>query len=57
MKRLFLIAALMCCLISASAQPIKKESKPRSWKESLQLVEKMNSRENVYTMKLDSVTM
>lgn len=57
MKNTILIAALMCCLISASAQPIKKESKPRSWKESLQLVEKMNSRENVYTMKLDSVTM
>ena len=56
MKRLFFIAALMCCLISASAQPIKKESKPRSWKESLQLVEKMNSRENVFTTELDSVT-
>ena len=57
MKRLFLIAALMCYLVSASAQPIRKESKPRSWEESLLLVEKMNGRENVFTMKLDSVTM
>ena len=57
MKNTILIAALMCCLISASAQPFRKESKPRSWKESLELVEKMNGHENLFTMKLDSVTM
>ncbi len=57
MKNIILIAALMCCFISASAQPIRKESKQRSWKESLELVEKMNGRENLFTMKLDSVTM
>ena len=57
MKNTILIAALMCCLISASAQPIRNESKQRSWKESLELVEKMNGRENLFTMKLDSVTM
>ena len=51
-----IFAALMCCLISASAQPIRKESKQRSWEESLQIVEKMNSRENVFTTELDSVT-
>jgi len=55
-NKIMFFAALMCCLISASAQPIRKESKPRSWKESLKLVEKMNSRENVYTTELDSVT-
>ena len=57
MKNIILIAALLCCFISASAQPIRKESKQRSWKESLELVEKMNGRENLFTMKLDSVTM
>ena len=47
----------MCCLISASAQPIRKESKPRSLEESLQRVEKLNRHENTFTTKLDSVTM
>ena len=57
MKKTLLFAALMCCIMSASAQPIRKESKQRSWEESLELVEKMNRHENIYTMKLDSVTM
>ena len=57
MKNAILIAALLCCIVSASAQPFRKESKQRPWEESLELVEKMNRHENVYTMKLDSVTM
>ena len=56
MKNTILIASLMCCLISASAQPIKKESKQRSWEESLELVEKTNRHDRAYTMELDSVT-
>lgn len=56
-KRIMLFAALMCCFISASAQPFRKESKPRSLEESLQIVEKMNRQENIFTTKLDSVTM
>ena len=57
MKKTLLFAALMCCIVSVSAQPFRKESKQRSWEESLELVEKLNRHENVYTMKLDSVTM
>ena len=57
MKNTILIAALMCCFISASAQPFRKESKPRSLEESLQRVEKLNRHENTFTTKLDSVTM
>ena len=60
MKRLVLftmaLAAMMCCIISASAQPIRTGSKQRSWEKSLELVKKTNSHENLFTMKLDSVT-
>ena len=56
MKKLIFFAALMCCIVSVSAQPIRKESKQRSWEESLQMVEKMNSRDNMFNTKLDSVT-
>ena len=56
MKKSILFAALLCCIVSASAQPFRKESKQRPWEESLKLVEKMNGRENLFTMKLDSVT-
>jgi len=56
MKKSILFATLLCCIMSALAQPFRKESKQRSWEESLELVEKMNGRENLFTMKLDSVT-
>lgn len=57
MKKLFFVAALMSCIISASAQQFKKEPKTqKSLEETLQMVEKMNRHEDVYTTKLDSVT-
>ena len=57
MKRTMLFAALMCCIMSALAQyPDKKPQAQQSWEESLQMVEKMNSRKNVFSTELDSVT-
>ena len=47
----------MCCIMSASAQHFKKEPQAqKSLEETIQMVEKQNRHENVYTMKLDSVT-
>ena len=52
-----IFAALMCCIMTASAQhPDKKPQAQRSWEESLQMVEKMNRHENVFNTELDSVT-
>jgi len=57
MKRVMFFAALMCCILSASAQhPDKKPQAQRTWEESLQMVEKMNRHENVFSTELDSVT-
>ena len=57
MKRVMFFAALMCCIMTASAQhPDKKPQTQRSWEESLRIVEKMNRHENVFNMELDSVT-
>lgn len=57
MKRTMIFAALMCCIMTASAQhPDKNPKNQRSWEESLQMVEKMNRHENVFNMELDSVT-
>ena len=52
-----IFAALMCCIMTASAQhPDKKPQAQRSWEESLRIVEKMNRHENVFNTELDSVT-
>ena len=57
MKRTMIFAALMCCIMTASAQhPDKKPQAQRSWEESLRIVEKMNRHENVFNTELDSVT-
>ena len=54
---LVFLAATMCCTLSASAQHFKKEPKTqKSLEKTLQMVEKMNRHENVYTTELDSVT-
>ena len=57
MKRTMIFAALMCCIMTASAQhPDKKPQAQRSWEESLRIVEKMNRHENVFNTELDCVT-
>lgn len=55
---LVFLAAMTCTVVSAFAQSFNKEPKVRrSLEETLQMVEKMNRHENVYTTELDSVTM
>ena len=57
MNQLALFVAVLCCLVSASAQPIKNEPKDqKTWETTIQQVEKMNRHENSFTTKLDSVT-
>lgn len=57
MNQLALFIAVLCCLVSASAQPIKNEPKAqKTWETTIQQVEKMNRHENSFTTKLDSVT-
>ena len=57
MKKTLLFAALMCCIVSASAQQTKNEPKEmQSLKDRIQQVERLNRHENQFTQKLDSVT-
>ena len=56
MKKLALFAAALCCMVSASAQPIKNEPKAhKSLKDKVQQVEKWNRYENTFSEKLDSL--
>ena len=56
MKKHLILAALMCCLMSASAQPFKHEHKrPQSLKERIVQVEKLNRYENTFSETLDSI--
>ena len=57
MKKSIIFAALMCCIVSASAQQTKNEPKEmQSLKDRIQQVERLNCNENQFTQKLDSVT-
>ena len=56
MKRLFLIAALMCCVVSLAAQQTQNEPEAlKSMKAKIQHVERLNRHESNFTVKLDSV--
>ena len=56
MKKHLILAALMCCLMSASAQPFKHEHKrPQSLKERVTQVERLNRYENTFSETLDSI--
>ena len=56
MKNTFLIAALMCCIVSVSAQQTQKPEALKLMKAKIQHVERLNCHENNFTLKLDSVT-
>ena len=56
MKKSMIIAALMCCIVSASAQQNQNEPEAlNSMKAKIQQVERLNRHENNFTVKLDSV--
>lgn len=51
-----IIAALMCCIVSMSAQQTQNEPEAlKSMKAKIQQVERLNRHENNFTVKLDSV--
>ena len=57
MKKSMIIAALMCCIVSVSAQQTSNEPEAlKSMKAKIQQVERLNRYENNFTVKLDSVT-
>ena len=56
MKNSLLIVALMCCIVSVSAQQTQKPETLKSMKAKIQHVERLNCHENNFTLKLDSVT-
>ena len=57
MKKSMIIAALMCCIVSMSAQQTQNEPEAlKSMKAKIQQVERLNRHENNFTVKLDSVT-
>ena len=57
MKKSMIIAALMCCIVSMSAQQPQNEPEAlKSMKAKIQQVERLNRHENNFTVKLDSVT-
>lgn len=56
MKKLMILAAAMCCMVSASAQTMKHElSVHKSLKDKAQQAEKWNRYENTFSEKLDSI--
>ena len=51
-----IIAALMCCIVSVSAQQTPNEPEAlKSMKAKIQHVERLNRQENNFTVRLDSV--
>ena len=57
MKKSILFAALMCYIVSVSAQQPQNEPEAlKSMKAKIQQVERLNRHENNFTVKLDSVT-
>lgn len=57
MKTTMILAALMCCLMSATAQQTQYEPVAQKQLEAkIKHVERLNRHENNFTMKLDSVT-
>lgn len=56
MKKHMIFAALMCCVVSLTAQQTQNEPKAlKSMKAKIQQVERLNRHENNFTVKLDSV--
>ncbi len=56
MKRSMIFAALMCCVVSLTAQQLKHEPKhQQSLKERVAQVERLNRYTNTFSEKLDSI--
>ena len=56
-KVLLFLAAMMCCMMSASAQHFIRDSKTqKSWEDKIKTIEQLNRDKNNFTEKLDSIT-